>query len=343
MKTYRFFLAALAAMGFMTSCNNEVVETSAGQEIAFRLQGGTPSIVSRATATTLATMDAFVVYGTDDKLGATGDMLFDGVTVAKDFNTGLFKYAPAKYYSEGATNAGFFAFSPASASVTPTIPTTFLTTGASFEYTVPAPDASGYTVQEDLLVAGASVNPTVPGSVSLAFTHALSRIFVSATNEAADPVIITGLTLLNLNTQGTLEVNPLSGWSWTGQTNPDDYAYVLAGSGLVGGVAVPPSVAPLFVTSMEQGMLILPQRILNSGPDNRIHTPGEFALQVDYNFANLSNLTKLVLIDDGTGGYDFVPNKQYRININFTGTAIEFTVTVVDDFDAPLENVNTTN
>jgi hypothetical protein len=321
----------------LASCSNElVVETNdEGQEISFRLQGGMPEMRTYATATTNETINAFVVFGTDNVKAAASEMIFDKVTVAKDFTTGDFKYAPKRYYSAGATNAGFFAFSPVSPYVSAVTTTGFMTGGASFDYKVPVPDNSGDDTQEDFLVAISGAVTPSSSAVSLEFTHALSRIFVTATNGTDDPVIITGLTLKALNSEGTLKITSPTAWEWSAQTALEDYAYVLAPTG----VAVPGGTsAKTLVTSMEQGMLVLPQETSNT--NNTTYVAGDFALEVVYTFSNLGSQTQRILINNG---YEFEPNKQYLININFTdvnftGMAIEFEITV-KDFEAPVEVV----
>jgi len=337
MKTRKLFLVFLAIAGILTGCSRDeaVEQINNGSEISFRLQGGTPSNVLRATATTNETIDAFVVWGTDNVFGATNELIFSGVTIARKVGgtpgSPTFEYAPKRYFGEGATNAGFFAISPASAKITPPVLLNFMTAGASFGYTVPAPNASGNTIQEDLLVA--TTGPIAPASpVSLDFYHALSRIFVTATNNAADPVIIHSLTLKNLYNTGTLNVSPAGTWGWTPTGTKVDYDYVLAETGVV----VPPDgtiITPRLVTSMEQGMLILPQITANPSDDNVFDT-GDFALEVVYTFANLVNQPKFILIEDG---FPFLFNTQYKININFSvGAVIDFTIDVkpfVDGID----------
>jgi len=319
MKTMRFFLFSLALAGILTACSkDESVELLKDEQaISFRLQGSTPSTILRATATTTGNVDAFVVWGTDNVFGAVPGLIFDGITVARKVSSNDFEYSPLKYYGEGATNAGFFAISPVSAKVTIPAITNFMTNGASFDYTVPAPDGSGDAIQEDLLVAGAVLNPSVNPAVSLQFKHALSRIFVTATNDAADPVIIESLSLVNVIKTGTLEVNTDCTWDWV----PDEgkignYPYTLAQTG----VAVPQTSTAKLVTSMEQGMLILPQKIVNNDVN-------DFALKVVYSFANLEHQEKYILIDDG---FKFLFNTQYRINIHFgVGAIIGFTIDVL--------------
>ena len=333
MKTYKFLLVALIATGFFSACTNEAevepVSINQATEISFRLQGGMPEVTTRAMATTIDKLEAFVVFGTDNL--ASG-LLFNGMTVARQLgSTPNFTYAPKAYYSTGATSASFFAFSPVNANISggSITTTSLLTAGASFDYTVLAPNGTGNAVQEDLLVTGTTVTPSA-SPVSLTFKHALSRIFVTATNAADEPVIIKDITLKNLKTTGTLAVNFTPALTWTPTTATGDYKYILATTGVVvpGGTA-----AKTLVTSMEQGMMVLPQAIVTTGTGNQ--AAGDFALEIKYDFANLSNQTQYVYI---TNGYPFAAGKQYNINITFAGLLpIEFVVIDVDDFDAPVE------
>ena len=337
MKTFRFSLVALAATALITACSDEaVVEqrliTSEAQEISFRLQGGTPE--TRAMATTIDNIDAFVVYGTDSVANVAGTNIFDGVTVARQKGTGaIFDYNPKKYYSAEIGKAAFIAYSPVSASLNISgLDATSLLTTTSFDYVVNAPDGSGEAVQEDLLVAGKSVAVPSVAKVDLNFKHALSRIFVKAKNSLKENVVITGLTLKNLYSEGTITGTPASPawtWAWSNYSNITSYDYVLARTG----VAVKAGVTTAtLVTSMEQGMMVLPQEIVNSGDD---HTAGDFALEVTYDVANLTAQKAYVYLADT---YPFEYNTQYAITIEFSGTdliEIGFTIDVAGFDDDP--------
>ena len=331
MKNLFLGMSLLTAAGLWTGCSNdEVVDAADGkQAISFRVQGGMPDL--RATGTTKAYVDAFVVYGTDNVFAAKDELIFDGVTVALQTD-GTFDYAPKRFHAEGAVNAGYFAFSPASAKVSNPVTAGFLTAGASFDYTVPKPDDSGNTTQEDLLVSNTAV-AAILSYVNLDFTHALSRIFITASNHSVEPVIIDTLTLRNLFSKGTLKVNaPSATWAWTDHTDKMDYQYMLAPTG----VAVPAnSLSMKLVTSMEQGMMVLPQETANTGSIFDFD-PGDFALEVKYQFANLGKQTKLIMVHDG---FEFEANKQYLIHIDFTAWAIEFTIDVLDFENYGLINV----
>ena len=326
MKTYKFLAVALVATGFFSACTNEEVvqpvNVNAPAEISFRLQGGTPE--TRTLATTLDKLEAFVVYGTDNIVSSPG-LLLDGVTVARQLD-GTFIYTPKAYYSVGATSAGFFAFSPVSANVTTPITTTsLLTTGASLSYEVIEPDITGNATQEDLLVAWTSVpTSSLTSPVQLTFKHALSRIFVTAKNASDDPVIIKNLTLLNLAKEGSLSVNTSSALTWTPTTSLGSYEYILAQSGVV----VPAKTnTEKLVTSMEQGMMVLPQVTVNTSKD---YTSDDFALKVTYDFANRTNQDQYIYI---ANGYEFKAGNQYKISITFDGlNPIEFEVVAIDNF-----------
>jgi len=329
MKTNKFLLIALAAAGLFTACsnNNEAVKPNQGNAISFRLQGGMPA--AKTTASTDANVDAFVVYGNDDKTLT----MFNGVTVARQIVTGApagFSYAPTRYYDVTATVAAFVAYSPASTVFNAVSAANVLGALSTFTYTVPAPVANGNTSQIDLLFAvEGSVDPTAGSAVQLDFTHALSRVFVAAKNTTDDPVTIKKLTLKGLCSQGTITVPAgAASWSWGGQTNTTTlYEYVLAPTGVI----VPgdgASAAYKLVTSMEQGMMILPQDLTAA-----------CKLEVVYEFANLATQTKEFDISSNTSSItEFVENNQYSINLEFTGTTVRFEIGV-DGFDS-IEDVD---
>ena len=338
MKTNKFFFSVLAAAGMMfTACSNdELVDIqgsadNAGQAISFRVQGGAPEL--RTTATTADYVDAFVVYGTDNAAFAASEPnIFNGITVARQIG-GAFDYNPKKYFKTGATTARFAAFSPVSKFIT--LPTFAYSTGFSFNYEVIEPTADGKTSQEDLLVAGTTTAPgTSPTMVTMAFQHALSRIFVKATSDLSQTVTIKALTLENLYSTGTIAgANPWTwstSWDWTPTGNRDNnYNYVLASTG----VAVEPNLSTAtLVTSMEQGMMIIPQKIVTTTP-----TPAstDFALKVVYDVGNLVNEEAFIYL---ANGYEFEMGTQYAITIDFSSDdliEIGFNITVADFEDDP--------
>ena len=324
MKTNKFLLIALAAAGLMTACsNNEEVKTNQGNAVSFRLQGGMPE--AKTTATQLANVDAFVVYGNDD---VTLDLFENGATVALQVGGG-FSYAPTRYYDDAAAVAAFAAYSPASANFSAVSASDVLGSPSTFDFKVVAPTADGNTSQIDLLFATANVPSPSAAPVPLAFTHALSRVFVAAKNTTADPVTIKKLTLKEMISEGTISVPAgAASWNWTYPSTPvrDDYEYVLAPSGVI--VPGQTTTNYVLVTSMEQGMMILPQTL-----------DASCVLEVEYEFANLAPQTKQFNIAGNTSSVAaFAINSQYSINIEFTGTAVSFNITVAG-FGTPITDV----
>ncbi|MDH6303690.1 hypothetical protein M2459_000022 [Parabacteroides sp. PF5-5] len=311
-------VSLLAIAGMWTGCSNEEDATTFStpkDAISFRTQGGMPE--SRATETTKDHVDAFVVYGADTDASNNTTTLFDGVTVARQAGTDNFAYSPIKYYSEGATTADFVAYSPVSKKITN--PVTAFTGTVSFDYEVDVPVATGKTSQEDLLIAGTHVDP-VSATVSLGFKHALSRIFVKATNALSETVVIKGLTLKNLKSTGKISSSSTAWtWAWSDQNDPIDYVYVLAPTGVaVQPVVAPSTPTPTLVTSMEQGMMVLPQKTVNPSNDQTFDT-GDFALEVEYDVANLTSQKAYVLLPDE---YEFKMGNQYAITVAFNPTSI---------------------
>jgi hypothetical protein len=336
MTAKNLFFVFPVVTGLLYGCSkNEIIENPAErQAISFRVQNSVPA--TRTTGTTLDYVNAFVVYGTDNVFAnqPTPELIFHGVTVARQPGTNnVFDYNPKRYYSVGATNAGFFAYSPVSKKVTNVTVSNLLTTGLKFDYTVLIPDGTGNTSQEDLLVAHKSVTPSA-AAVALNFEHALSRIFVKAINQFSEPVTIKSLTLKNLKSIGTFTLTSGSTpwtWKWENHNTPIDYSYILASTG----IAVQPNVTTAtLVTSNEQGMMVLPQKTVNKD-DSKNFDAGDFTLEVVYDVANLKNQKANMLLADE---YPFVAGKQYAITITFTGTEINFTVDV-SGFETPVVEV----
>lgn len=353
-------LSLLAIAGMWTACtNDEAMDFAGGQRaISFRTQGGMPE-VTKATATTNDHIDAFVVYGSDTN-GATTPVtvtLFDGETIGrKAGSTNTFTYNPLRYYSLDAEYANFVAYSPVSAKMAKgTDPTK-----TTFTYEVLAPDgATGKTTQEDLLIAGTKIKKDGfgKGSVKVNFEHALSRVFVKAKNEMKETVTITGLKLKNLYSKGTITGTPPTGytlpdtgdpmeyydhWTWAWTVTADtktDYSYALAQSGGIAVKTMGSSENAVLVTSMEQGMMVLPQVVANTADDPTAAGVKDFALEVTYSVGNLTGQVAYVFLkkkDATPNTFEFVPGKQYAITVNFGGSStpeliqIGFDVSVSD-------------
>ncbi|GHV58544.1 hypothetical protein FACS1894182_11200 [Bacteroidia bacterium] len=345
MKKLFLGLSLLAIANVWTGCSKEESIEAPVNVISFRVQGGTPQL--RTTGVTVDHVDAFTVYGTDDSKdfggNATSAFIFDGVTVARQQN-GTFDYSPKRFFGENASQSVFFAYSPVSAianGLTPSVDPASgaFAAGSKLTYVLPVPDKTGLVTQQDLLVSGVdpSVSPSGTTMVTLNFEHALARVFVKAKNTTAKEgdVVVKSLTLKGLKNEAEIQINSDATWKWAAHTVPGDLNYILAD----GGVSVPSGGAlatAILLTSMEQGMMVIPQKTVNGNKD-AIYAAGDFALEVKYDLGyNLKDQVKYIKLTDE---YEFESGKQYNILITFSGSAIEFTVTVTpweNPVDAPV-------
>ncbi len=346
--------ALVATAVFTASCSNDVAEPQAlsasNQPISFRVQGG----IKKTTATTTDYLNAFVVRGDDYEgttllstpLNAVTVYRLEGVNNAWDYN-------PKGYYNHAADNAEFFAYSPVSKYVSNGLGG--VVDDKKLVYEVPEVTADGNTSQEDFLLAYKKETTLSASPVALQFKHALSRVFVSATNTTSSDVVINQIALLNLNSVGTLDYDsdPTAftdtdiKWTFTNdpaEDKPLNYFYQLPASGVVLKASAPTTL----ITSVEQGMMVMPQSttvgaattyktytptpapnpgIGNTGADDDIDDEDNFYLAIEYTLANAHNIVYV----PATTGLVFEPNKQYNLIVKFTGTEITFDP-VVGDF-----------
>lgn len=335
-KNYFFCAAALAAIALTTGCSKDshVTDLSDGiGMVSFRVNGDAPQDRPKSTSTTLGYVNAFAVWAQDSIDGTSGRStvtLFEGESVVRLVgNQDKFDYNPKRFYSTGADLADFYAYSPISKHITapdfdPLSAPNTAPNCLKFTYEVPLPDAiNGNTTQEDLLYAYSHLIPS-SSAVVLNFSHALSRVFVAATNSSLADVSIKSLTLKNIATKGIFSfpwdtANDTVGWK--SHSEVKDMAWALAESGVT--VKASTSTAVL-VTSKEQGMMIIPQETQNQNQTD------DFSLEVKYDMANLKNQTANIKLKDT---FAFKPNSQYVILIKFSGNAITFEVTVTDFTD----------
>ncbi|MDR2804702.1 MAG: fimbrillin family protein [Dysgonamonadaceae bacterium] len=359
-------MSLLAIAGLWVACSSDETLNNENREpISFRVQGGAPSL--RATGTTLGFVNAFVVNAYGDVTGiptATPPSVatMNGVTVYREENntTDVFDYNPKLYYHSADSKVYFSAYSPISKSVNSGLKND---PNNKIDYTVIVPDkTNGNTSQEDLLVAYTAQNDlSGTTKVTLNFKHALSRVYVKATNETPETVVIKELKLVNLYNRGELKIDATSWnvatnvdineaykttiatvpdykklWTPTGSQN-NSYQYVLPASG----VAVPAGTKTrTFIVSKEQGMMILPQTTISSSPFTEAT---DFYLEVKYKLSNIEETVKIPFKDLNNlsaTGLTFEFGRQYALNIDFKNVAIEFTVTVEDwntpEVDLPL-------
>ncbi|MDR1813776.1 MAG: fimbrillin family protein [Tannerella sp.] len=354
----------LAAVSVWTSCQSEdaptpSTEPAVGDAISFRIQGSRPSTYTLPT--TVAEIDGFVVNGRVNEAGSLTRVLFDRKSVVRDAVKGTFTYAPTIYFPTEATSAIFTAFSPIHAPVTGTSGSAFtITDGGSsaipatdnvISYKVPSPGSDPKGVaQQDLLVATTILPALSNTTVSFAFKHALSRVLVSVKNKTADPLIITKLYLVNLATEGTLDLDAntwVGGGVDTEDLNDDYFSSISPASAddttkykvlwvrtgeqkdtmrwLVpeSGVAVPADNDYHSIVSEEQAMLVLPQITpLTDGDPAQFASASDFHLVIGYKLSNLINEEKIAFADINTEGVTtkglvFEMGRQYNLQLEF--------------------------
>jgi hypothetical protein len=325
MKTNKLFLVCMTAVALFTACSNDEIGELAQEKkaISFDTQGGMPAF--RTTTTTTNKVDAFVVYGTDDKTWGSGNtLLFNGVTVARTVdNNGSstkFAYSPLKYYPEDANESFWFAFSPVSSlgtTMTNLTTANYWTNGLSFTYTVPKKDPLGKTTQDDFLVATPKKMPA-DQNIHLDFEHALTRMFVYASNMIQDIITIKEITLTNLCSKGTFRLYATGDWDWAVDAgSKTDYAYLLPETG----VTLPNDEGRMMrrlINARDQGMMVMPQTLI----------AGKFGIKVTYVIGTGTERTKeFVFTDEMT----IAAGTQYGINIVFEGISnITFNINVED-------------
>jgi len=355
----------LAAASVWTSCQSEDEPTPnvpvQGNAISFRIQGSQPS--TYVLPTKVENIDGFVVNGWVDDAGSLSKVLFNQKSVVRDATSpgNSFIYSPIVYFPVAASEADFVAYSPISANVGTSsgkfvISETYAAGDNEISYTSPSPGENGGTVQEDLLVANTHLASLTNAAVGLQFKHALSRVLVTVTNTTPEPLIIKGLSLVNIYTEGTLKLDADT-WDATSGTaisnsKPDindDYftasAITLTAQYKVlwnttkqpgdtmkwllptSGVAVEADSKAHSIISAEQAMLVIPQTtFLTNGDTASTVTRDDtkdFYLKIDYALSNITATAKVYFNDvngnhNNNDGLTFEFGKQYNLSLVFT-------------------------
>ncbi|MDR1882150.1 MAG: fimbrillin family protein [Prevotella sp.] len=319
----------LSGLLLLSGCSqDDVSDVPAGSRaIGFRAQGGMSAL--KATTTIGDNIQSFVVNAHhSEESWADGNYMLQGTTVYRGEGGGnTWAYTPQAYFPTAtAGTVEFFAYSPSvSANVVNGLKHAAQTgsTTQTVTYKVPVPDPKGTAVQEDFLVAYTNVAPDdYDETVKLQFRHALSRVLVAASSSLTEPVTITGLTLMNLKSEGTLQMKGgiASSVTWSSTGGPlVDYPYVLPASGVsVGKYAVDKS--PDLVTSYEQGMFVLPQTTPGYLADSdTLPANTEFYLEVRYSVADAPARTFVQFRDPSVSsqGFTFESGKQYVLQLSF--------------------------
>jgi hypothetical protein len=330
--------------------------------VGFRVQGAAPS--TRAGSTGAGQVDAVIVNGRMTDGATRGEVLLEGSTLFRLKGTeNHFDYSPHAYFPSWAAQASFAAYSPANSRIGAgdfSISPAGSPSDNVISYTLPDPSA-GTQPQEDLLVAVAEADKAAfTGPVVLNMRHALSRVHVRARNRMIYPVIIEKLSLHNLYTSGTLDIDgdvwkggngtadindgysaPVTGhtdykvlWLPTGSRN-GKLSWALARTGAV----IPAIQTVEQITADDQAMLVLPQTTLNKDND-AITDPDDFYLEVTYSIQNYGSNTVRCAFKDVNGlpqtaakeGLTFEMGRQYALTLVFTAEALTLDVSV-DEWD----------
>ena len=323
-KRSKLFIATLALAGIFMACSNDKAlenMNNSAREISFSTQGGMPT--TRVAATTADQIDAFLVWGgeTTQSWGTNG-LLFNGQTVFRTLSNS-FDYFPKKYHPNvGNYDQYYVAFSPVSAFTGGgRTPNTNIFVVEDFIVHCPSIGTDGKTTQVDILIAVYEENQgATPKPIEFNFVHALSRVYVSAINETADPVFIKNITYKNMYQKAHLTyARGTAGPVWNNLNDIFNYSYLLSQSV---GVPAGSTTEVYTVVAPDQGMLLIPQT-LNTIEVKYILGGEEFT--ATYN----------------AGGINLLLNHQYNFLIKFVDDrhAIEFEVIDVSDFQN--NNVNT--
>ena len=222
---------ALAACALCLSCSKGREEGAAGlvpvrfSAAADTKAGGT--LIDNDDTAYIPSGTSFALYGwTGTDVNGSPDYMFNQ-QVHNDGGAaeGSFSYAPTKYWPNDGSALSFVAVWPYGAEG---LSFNASPSGPTFSYSV-APDAAS---QADLLVSRV-VTASLSGDdrVGLAFRHALSRVLVQISVDAAfgnngTLAVIDGVSLLDVKSSGTYD--PASG-GWSSLSSPVDYSCGLSG------------------------------------------------------------------------------------------------------------------
>ncbi|MCE9107129.1 fimbrillin family protein [Bacteroides pyogenes] len=351
-KTYCF---AAAALLLMASCSNdEIVEQSKGEKIAFNVLSDNAK--TRATPITSANLTSadFKVWGF---ITSGGTKYIKGVRI--HYSGGKWDYAnPSDVSYWPSSNLDIYAVSPATHD---NLAPGFLTSSAlNFTYQAPEDNAE----QADVMYASnKGVSKSDGSMVSLVFKHALSQIVFKGKAGTTMAVRIKSIKVHNLKKSGTFtfpvgttETGSSSGaWALSGNADADYVVGTVKTLGqdhvLINGVSLTDLTAP------DGALLILPQTatkwtttedspipIATADTQNQCYLEIEMKLTQSGVFliGNESTYGKVYVPFGGTA---WEPGKKYIYTLNFGGgydadgkvilSPMKFTPTVEDWTDSP--------
>jgi hypothetical protein len=332
-----------------------------GAELSFRVSGSRPE--TYATQLTVGNLEAFCVNALLDSGVVSPEspkpVLLHQQTVARQFNSNTFSYEPRVYLPDSFISLIVTAFAPVHVIDSAgqfELADPYEAGHNAFYYSIP--DPRGSLEQEDLLVAytkikAADVAGATAANVTLNFKHALSLVHVSVQNNTNATIIITKMELNNVLIKGLLDLDaddwagPVSGTIdilddyyptpsspsqyktlWDLTNDPLTHEYGETGWFLgEGGVPCLPSVTA-DITNKDQGLLVLPQRLLSEGDPE-----GPSVMVISYSLNNLFeeqsfDLQKLIPA--------FEMGKQYKIEVTFNRASVGFAV-IVDEWPVAKE------
>lgn len=182
---------------------------------------------TRAADINATNLNNFSVYGSISNANNETGLTFNNTVVSKNANTGAYEYSPAQVWANNATYT-FVAFAPAALD-----PTT-----SAWSYAVSA-EKQAYDgvitfnnkaaqANQDLLFAAeertTGVIDSKPEAVALTFNHMLSRVkfhFTNSFHEGSNVALqVTGVTIKDAHSTGTLAVNDGQVGNWEVDTDP---------------------------------------------------------------------------------------------------------------------------
>jgi len=345
-------IAAAAAMVLSSCSKNSISENySDANQVGFSSYSGraTKANGSFVTSGNLPDNSYFGVY-----CYKTGNASFDATSNTANFMANVdvkydgtsYTYSPLRYWpSDGANNLlSFFAYYPYTnvASPAPTAgitsqPTSSTTGLGTFGFTVPseAKDQIDFMISDVVKDQQFTSNTTKNGQVDLKFHHMLTQVNfkAKATDEyTGTTIIIESVNLTNINSTGTLTVDPTATASEWAQADPSTgTTFVVPLSTTASNYTFGPDAANYttvkdFTTNNETTnsatFLMMPQKIADNA-----QLIVKYTYKTDGMAAPIEN-TKTVLLKNAVAAWDKNQSITYTISIGLN--AITFTAEVAD-------------
>jgi len=331
-------LALAAGAAAIAACSNDVDGTTADRSatpITFRTYAKTTDN-TRSDQVTAKQLDAFSVYSLET-VGAVSARLFGGTAVS--WNGSAYTYSPIVYWpGDVSGDVSFIAMSPLKANgvsgwyeADTGTSATDVTAHKTFNYTIPNPlAANADAIQQDLMIACATVTEANRANpVALDFKHVLSRIRFAFTNTTASPLEIRSIRYYAPATVYTGNVIDPSTTSVTWATGASATTPAVWDI-LKNTWTIQPGTSTAEAQEANQGFYIVPAMGLTTAngsltKTSTLATPADAdkgKIEIEYKLNNI-HAFKLA-----TPNITVAAGTEYLITYNFTGTAVEFGVSV---------------